>query len=63
MKDLSEVAVGLAYSSILFNNRALAAEVGSLEADTSAFRGRFAWTPPRTLAEELADAFAPGAPL
>ncbi len=32
MKDLSEVAVGLAYSSILFNNRALAAEVGSLEA-------------------------------
>jgi uncharacterized protein with PhoU and TrkA domain len=32
MKDLSEVAVGLAYSAILFNNRALAAEVGSLEA-------------------------------
>ncbi len=32
MKDLSEAAVGLAYSSILFNNRALAAEVGALEA-------------------------------
>ena len=45
--------------------RAAAVErlVGSLEADTSAFRGRFAWAPPRTLAEELADAFAPGAPL
>ncbi|MDP9184093.1 MAG: potassium channel protein [Actinomycetota bacterium] len=32
MKDLSEATVGLAYSSILFNNRALAAEVGVLEA-------------------------------
>ena len=32
MKDLGEAAVGLAYSSILFNNRALAAEVGVLEA-------------------------------
>jgi uncharacterized protein with PhoU and TrkA domain len=32
MKDLAEVAVGLAYSSILFNNRSLAAEVGVLEA-------------------------------
>jgi uncharacterized protein with PhoU and TrkA domain len=32
MKDLAEAAVGLAYSAILFNNRALAAEVGSLEA-------------------------------
>jgi uncharacterized protein with PhoU and TrkA domain len=31
MKDLGEAAVGLAYSSILFNNRALAAEVGALE--------------------------------
>ena len=28
LKDLSEAAVGLAYSSLLFNNRALAAEVG-----------------------------------
>ena len=32
MKDLSEAAVGLAYSSILFNDRSLAAEVGVLEA-------------------------------
>jgi uncharacterized protein with PhoU and TrkA domain len=32
MKDLAEAAVGLAYSSILFNNRSLAGEVGALEA-------------------------------
>jgi len=32
MKDLSEATVGLSYSSILFNNRSLAAEVGVLEA-------------------------------
>ncbi len=32
MKDLAEAAVGLAYSSILFNNKSLAAEVGALEA-------------------------------
>jgi uncharacterized protein with PhoU and TrkA domain len=32
LKDLAEAAVGMAYSSILFNNRALAAEVGALEA-------------------------------
>ncbi|HEX6844686.1 MAG TPA: TrkA C-terminal domain-containing protein [Actinomycetota bacterium] len=32
LKDLAEAAVGLAYSSILFNNRALAAEVTVLEA-------------------------------
>ena len=32
LKDLSEAAVGLAYSSILFNDRALAAEVSALEA-------------------------------
>ena len=32
MKDLAEAAVGLAYASILFNNRTLAAEVGVLEA-------------------------------
>lgn len=31
MKDLAEAAVGLAYSSILFNNRSLAGEVGALE--------------------------------
>ena len=32
MKDLAEATVGLAYSSILFNNRSLASEVGVLEA-------------------------------
>jgi uncharacterized protein with PhoU and TrkA domain len=32
LKDLAEAAVGMAYSSLLFNNRALAAEVGALEA-------------------------------
>jgi len=31
MKNAAEVAVGLAYSSLLFNDRALAAEVGALE--------------------------------
>ena len=31
LKDLTEAAVGIAYSAILFNNRALAAEVGTLE--------------------------------
>ncbi len=31
MKDLAEAAVGLAYSSLLFNNRSLAAEVGAME--------------------------------
>jgi uncharacterized protein with PhoU and TrkA domain len=32
LKDLSEAAVGMAYSALLFNNRSLAAEVGTLEA-------------------------------
>jgi uncharacterized protein with PhoU and TrkA domain len=32
LKDLAEAAVGLAYSALLFNNRALATEVGALEA-------------------------------
>jgi uncharacterized protein with PhoU and TrkA domain len=36
LKDLAEAAVGLAYSSILFNNRALAAEVGALEGRSDA---------------------------
>jgi uncharacterized protein with PhoU and TrkA domain len=31
LKDLSEAAVGLAYSTLLFNTRSLAAEVGALE--------------------------------
>jgi uncharacterized protein with PhoU and TrkA domain len=32
LKDLSEAAVGIAYAALLFNNRSLAAEVGTLEA-------------------------------
>ena len=32
LKDLAEAAVGLAYSSLLFNNKSLAAEVAALEA-------------------------------
>jgi uncharacterized protein with PhoU and TrkA domain len=36
MKDLAEAAVGLAYSCLLFNNRALAAEVGALESRSDA---------------------------
>src|SRR5439155_11623241 len=31
MKDISELAVGLAYSAVLFDDRGLAAEVGHLE--------------------------------
>jgi uncharacterized protein with PhoU and TrkA domain len=38
LKDLAEAAVGLAYSSILFNNRSLAAEVGVLEARSDALQ-------------------------
>jgi uncharacterized protein with PhoU and TrkA domain len=36
MKNSAEVAVGLAYSALLFNDRALAAEVGHLEARSDA---------------------------
>jgi uncharacterized protein with PhoU and TrkA domain len=36
LKDLAEACVGLAYSSILFNNRSLAAQVGALEARSDA---------------------------
>ncbi len=32
LKDLAEAAVGIAYSALLFNNRSLAGEVGTLEA-------------------------------
>ena len=38
MKDLAEAAVGMAYSSLLFNNRSLAAEVASLEARSDQLR-------------------------
>jgi uncharacterized protein with PhoU and TrkA domain len=36
MKNSAEVAVGLAYSSLLFNSKALAAEVGALETRSDA---------------------------
>jgi uncharacterized protein with PhoU and TrkA domain len=38
MKDLSEACVGLAYASILFNNRSLAAEVSALESRSDALQ-------------------------
>jgi uncharacterized protein with PhoU and TrkA domain len=38
LKDLAEATVGLAYSSLLFNNRSLAAEVGVLEARSDALQ-------------------------
>jgi nucleoside-diphosphate-sugar epimerase len=37
--------------------------LGSLEVDTTAFRTRFGWVPPVTLARGLAAAFGPAAPL
>ncbi|MEO8754938.1 MAG: NAD-dependent dehydratase, partial [Casimicrobiaceae bacterium] len=37
--------------------------VGSLEVDTTAFRTRFGWTPPLSLAAGMAAAFGMGAPL
>ena len=45
MKDLSELAVDLAYGSILFNNEELAEEVSNLEIEVDALQSRFeAWT-------------------
>ncbi|SNZ06982.1 Uncharacterized conserved protein, contains PhoU and TrkA_C domains [Natronoarchaeum philippinense] len=45
MKNLSELAVDLAYSSILFDNAALAEEVRNLEVEVDALQSRFeAWT-------------------
>lgn len=38
MKDLAEAAVGLAYSALLFNDRALAAEVATLEGRADALQ-------------------------
>ena len=38
MKDLAEAAVGMAYSSLLFNNRSLAAEVGCSKARSDRLR-------------------------
>ncbi|GAB7009012.1 potassium channel family protein [Halorubrum trueperi] len=45
MKNLSELAVDLAYGSVLFNNEALAEEVHNLEIEVDALQSRFeAWT-------------------
>jgi uncharacterized protein with PhoU and TrkA domain len=45
MKNLSELAVDLAYGSILFSNEELAEEVRNLEVEVDALRSRFeAWT-------------------
>ncbi len=45
MKNLSELAVDLAYGSILFDNADLAEEVRNLEVEVDALRSRFeAWT-------------------
>ena len=45
MKDLSELAVDLAYSSVLFDNTALAEEVRRLEVEVDALKSRLqAWT-------------------
>ena len=45
MKDLSELAVDLAYGSVLFDNEALAEEVRNLEIEVDALQSRFeAWT-------------------
>ncbi|WP_138006812.1 potassium channel family protein [Halalkalirubrum salinum] len=45
MKNLSELAVDLAYSSVLFNSEALAEEVRNIEIEVDAMESRFeAWT-------------------
>ncbi|WP_137288029.1 potassium channel family protein [Natronorubrum halophilum] len=45
MKNLSELAVDLAYSAVLFDNDALAEEVRNLEVEVDALESRFeAWT-------------------
>ena len=45
MKNLSELAVDLAYGSVLFDNEELAGEVSNLEIEVDALQSRFeAWT-------------------
>jgi len=45
MKNLSELAVDLAYGSVLFDNEELATEVSNLEIEVDALQSRFeAWT-------------------
>jgi uncharacterized protein with PhoU and TrkA domain len=44
MKNLSELAVDIAYGAILFDNKALAREVANLEVEVDALQSRFeAW--------------------
>ena len=61
LKDLAEAAVGLAYSSLLFNNRALAAEVGALGGPRRhpAGRARVVGAPRRPRGSHIVDE-APG---
>jgi uncharacterized protein with PhoU and TrkA domain len=45
MKNMSELAVDLAYGSVLFNSEGVAEEVAELEAEVDALKSRFeAWT-------------------
>jgi uncharacterized protein with PhoU and TrkA domain len=45
MKNMSELAVDLAYGSVLFNSQGVAEEVAELEAEVDALKSRFeAWT-------------------
>lgn len=53
MKDLSEVAVGLAYSALLFNDQSLAAEVSHLEDRLDEMRERLEVWVLRAAAERL----------
>jgi uncharacterized protein with PhoU and TrkA domain len=53
MKNISEVAVGLAYSALLFNDQGLAAEVGHLEDRLDEMRERLEVWVLRGAAEQL----------
>jgi len=50
-------------AAVLGRDEALARLTGSLEADASAFRAHFGWTPPFTLQQGLAAALGPASPL
>jgi uncharacterized protein with PhoU and TrkA domain len=53
MKNISEVAVGLAYSALLFNDQSLAAEVGHLEDRLDEMRERLEVWVLRSAADQL----------
>ena len=53
MKNVSEVAVGLAYSALLFNDQSLAAEVGQLEDRLDEMRERLEVWVLRSAADEV----------